>query len=501
MITKILIANRGEIAVRVIRTCKEMGIATVAVYSEADRLSLHTRMADEAYCIGPPPSSESYLNQKKIIEVAKEAHCDAIHPGYGFLAENPDFADFVTREGLIFVGPPSSAIRLLGDKTAARQRMKKAGVPVVPGTEVEIKSEKEAADIAAKLGYPVLIKAVAGGGGKGMRIVHKAEDIDSALRAARSESQSAFGNPAIYIEKYLQEPRHIEFQILADNFGHVIHLGERECSIQRRHQKVVEEAPSPILDEALRQHMGEAAVRAAKAAGYQNAGTVEFLMDKDRNYYFLEVNTRLQVEHPVTEMITGIDLVKEQIKIASGERLSSRQEDVHIRGHAVECRIYAEDPVNDFMPSAGKIDYLKVPDGFGIREDSGIYQGWEISLYYDPIMSKLIAWGQNRQEAIQRMRRALEEYQISGVETTIPFCLMVMNTEKFINGDFDTHFVDKEFKNRKWEPRVAQRDVVAAIAAVLLDWERKRNQKPSELPKGKVKISNWKLCGREANLR
>ena len=498
MIKKILIANRGEVAVRVIRTCREMGIATVAVYSEADRLALHTRMADEAYFIGPPPSTESYLVQEKIIEVAKKSGADAIHPGYGFLAENADFADLVTQEGLIFIGPPASAIRLMGDKTAARRRMREAGVSIVPGTEGAIKDDQEAFEVAEKLGYPVLIKAVAGGGGKGMRVVRGPEELESALRAARSESRSAFGNPAIYIEKYLEKPRHIEFQILADNYGQVIHLGERECSIQRRYQKVIEEAPSSLLDPSLREEMGEAAVRAAKAAGYRNAGTIEFLMDKAKNYYFLEMNTRLQVEHPVTEMVTGIDLVKEQIKIASGERLSLKQEDIQIRGHAIECRIYAEDPANDFMPSTGRIDYLRSPAGFGIREDSGIFEGWEISLYYDPLMSKLIAWGGDRQEAICRMRRALEEYQISGVKTTIPFCTRVMKNENFIKGDFDTHFIEKEMGDLGKED--GELEEIAAIAAVLFQLQNKAQKKISIADSKKQGVSNWKIQGRSINL-
>jgi len=499
MIRKILIANRGEIAVRIIRACQEMGIQTVAVYSEADRLSLHTRTADEAYCIGKPPSTESYLVGERIVEVAKKAGAEAIHPGYGFLAENPDFAELVESEGLIFIGPPASAIRLMGDKTAARRRMREAGVPTVPGTLEALKDEKEALKAAGKIGYPVLLKAAAGGGGKGMRIVNGPEEMARAFRAAQSESQSAFGDSRLYIEKYLEEPRHIEFQILADAHGNVIHLGERECSIQRRHQKVIEEALSCLLDARMRQEMGEAAVRAAKACGYHNAGTVEFLVDKHRNYYFLEMNTRLQVEHPVTEMVTGIDLVKEQIHIASGEPLRYRQEDITWRGHAIECRIYAEDPLNNFLPSVGVIQHLRPPDGPGIREDSGVYEGYEVSLYYDPLISKLIAWGKDREEAILRMRRALREYQLFGIRTTIPFCLMVMENPRFYAGQFDTHFIEKEFSNQPLEDPELER--IAAIGAALMDFRQRSLQRSPLLSGDQRPQSPWKIAGRSLNMR
>ncbi|MFQ5676293.1 MAG: acetyl-CoA carboxylase biotin carboxylase subunit, partial [bacterium] len=442
-IKKVLIANRGEITVRVIRACQELGIATVAVYSDVDRLALHVRLADEAYPLGPAPSPQSYLAQEKLLEVIAKSGADAVHPGYGFLAENPEFAQKVNDAGVAFLGPTPEAMRLMGDKTAARQRMRKANVPVVPGTEEALKDDSAVASIASKLGYPVLLKAAAGGGGKGMRVVQVESEISSAFRAARSEAESAFGDGRVYIEKYLESPRHIEFQILADKHGHVIHLGERECSIQRRHQKVIEEAPSCVLDNKLRQQMGQAAVDAARACQYENAGTIEFMLDKDRNFYFLEMNTRLQVEHPVTEQITNIDIVKEQIQIAEGKALSFKQEDIRFRGHAIECRIYAEDPANNFLPSTGTIDFLAPASGPGVRDDNGYYSGAEVSVYYDPLISKLIVWDKDRDSAIARMKRALREYQLSGVKTSIPFCLAVLEHEGFVAGDFDTHFVEK----------------------------------------------------------
>jgi acetyl-CoA carboxylase biotin carboxylase subunit len=506
LFSKILIANRGEIAVRVIRGCRELGISTVAVYSEVDRLALHVRMADEAYCIGPPPSKESYLRQDKLIEVAKLSGAEAIHPGYGFLAENPEFAQKVADAGLVFVGPPPEAMRLMGDKTAARKRMIEAKVPVVPGTEQALKDEAVAAEMAEKLGYPVLLKAAAGGGGKGMRMVRQAKELSSAFRGAKSEAESAFGDGRIYMEKYLEAPRHIEFQILADKHGKVVHLGERECSIQRRHQKVIEEAPSCLLDESLRERMGEAAVKAATACGYQNAGTIEFMVNKDRNFYFLEMNTRLQVEHPVTEMVTGIDLVKEQIRIAAGKPLAIEQKDFHFNGHAIECRISAEDPSNNFLPSTGKISYLSPPDGPGIREDGGLFTGGEVSVYYDPLISKLIAWGRTRTEAIQRMKRALTEYDIRGVETTIPFCLMVMQNRKFISGVFDTQFIEKEFlNNTKLKDKVESEDglftQIAVLGAALFESKFKSKKQLRSLPKTNASISRWKMVGRMQNFR
>ena len=499
MIHNVLIANRGEIAVRIIRGCREMGIRTVAVYSEVDRLSLHTRLADEAYPIGKAPSSESYLVQDRIIATALKAGADAVHPGYGFLAENGDFAARVEKAGLIWIGPPAEAIRLMGDKTVARQRMKEAGVPTVPGTLEPISDEAEALKTAEEIGFPVLLKAAAGGGGKGMRVVSRREEFQPALQTARSEAKSAFGDDRVYIEKYLENPRHIEFQILADKFGHVIHLGERECSIQRRHQKIVEESPSVLLTPEMRQAMGEAAVRAAQACGYRNAGTIEFLVDKNLNYYFLEMNTRLQVEHPVTEETTGIDLVKEQLKIASGIPLGYSQEEIRQTGHAIEVRIYAEDPANNFMPSAGKIQYLRPPGGPGIREDSGIFEDSEVSLYYDSILSKLIVWGKDRNEAVARMARALEEYRLFGIRTTIPFGLAVMKNKNFQTGHFDTGFVEKEFRNGSAD--VKNLSQIAAIAALLIDRQKAASEIRASANHHHKWESPWKTAGRVENMR
>lgn len=448
-IKKILIANRGEIALRVIRSAKEMGILTVAVYSEVDRIMPHVRYADEAFCIGKATAAETYLQKERIIEIAISANADAIHPGYGFLSENAFFAEMVTDAGLIFIGPPSTAIKSMGDKTEARRLVKKAGVPIVPGTDGPIQKIEEASDFAKAFGYPILIKAAGGGGGKGMRIVHQENELVSAFRSAQSEAKSAFADDRIYIEKYLEKPRHIEFQILADKYGNAIHLGERECSIQRRHQKIVEESPSVIVTPEMRNRMGEAAIKAALSSGYVNAGTIEFLVDSNRNYYFLEMNARLQVEHPVTEMVTGIDLVKEQIRIAEGKPLRLSQKDIKFRGHAIECRIYAEDPENNFLPSIGKLTKLRSPQGFGVREDRGVDEGNEISVYYDPMISKLIAWSDTREEAIKKMTRALREYDIVGVKTNIQACEWIINHPRFMNGEFDTHFIDDSFKIEK----------------------------------------------------
>jgi len=441
----VLIANRGEIAVRVIRTCRELGIRSVAVYSEADETALHVRMADEAHSIGPAPSSESYLVTEKIIEVAKRSRADAIHPGYGFLSENATFAQACADRGIIFIGPPPAAIQAMGDKTAARALMEKAGVPMAPGTIDAISDPDEAARTAAQIGFPVLIKAAAGGGGKGMRIVRSAADFADALKTASSEATSAFGDGRVFIEKYIEEPRHIEFQIMADAHGNVVHLFERECSIQRRHQKVVEEAPSCILTPDVREAMGQAAIRAAGSCGYVGAGTVEFLLDKDMQFYFMEMNTRLQVEHPVTEYITGLDLVEEQIRVAEGHPLSYSQDAVAINGHSIECRIYAEDPSSGFMPGPGTLLAHDPPSGPGVRVDSGVEEGAEISLYYDPMISKLTTWGSSREQAIARMIRALDEYGVAGVPTTIGFCRFVMQHEAFTSGAFSTHFVDNHF--------------------------------------------------------
>jgi len=502
MLKKVLIANRGEIAVRIIRACKEMGIKTVAVFSEIDRKALHVRFADEAYLIGPAPSAQSYLDMEKIIEVAKRSGAEAIHPGYGFLAENATFVKMVESEGLAFIGPPSSAVELLGDKVEARKTMKTAGVSIVPGTEVEIASEDQAVSIAEEIGFPILIKAVGGGGGKGMRIVKEKSQMKEALRGAQSEAKSAFADPRIYIEKYLERPRHVEIQILADKYGNVIHLGERECSIQRRHQKVVEESPSPIVDAEMRKAMGEQAVTAAKAAGYVNAGTMEFLVDQDLNFYFLESNTRLQVEHPVTEMVTGIDIAKEQIKIASGMKLECKQENIKWKGSAIECRIYAEDPDNNFFPSVGVVHSYLEPSGPGVRVDSGLSEGLEISLYYDPLIAKLLTWGNDRNEAIQRMKRALSEYRISGIATTIPFHIGVMNNKRFKEGRIHTHFIEEEMEKGQLIVGRDSDDILEAVAvfSALLDFqEKKRTKTPSS--KTKSKESAWKIEGRRMGLR
>jgi len=499
MFTKILIANRGEIAIRVIRACRELGIANVAVFSEADRSSLHVRYADEAYCVGPAPSVRSYLNMDAILEVAKRSGAEAIHPGYGFLAENAEFARRCEAAGIVFIGPPSHAIRAMGSKTSARKLATAAGVPVVPGA-IEDLSDAEVETCAREIGLPVVIKAAAGGGGKGMRVVQTDADLASAIRAARSEAQSAFGDSAIYVEKYLVAPRHVEMQILADRHGNTIYLGERECSVQRRHQKVIEEAPSPIVDPPLRRRMGEAAVRLAKAAGYVNAGTVEFLVDRDRNFYFLEVNTRLQVEHPVTEMVTGLDLVKEQIAIAAGEPLRHRQDDLVIRGAAIECRIYAEDPFQNFVPSPGRIMGLREPGGAGVRIESGVYEGYEVPVFYDPLIAKLITWGQDRLEAAQRMRRALMEYTIHGIKTTIPFHQRVMVDPEFLRGEIDTTFIDRRFAGRPHAWDDSQRDV-ALVAAALHAFLRDQARVAARPARAGSAESPWKLAARHAALR
>ncbi len=498
-IRKILIANRSEIAVRVIRACRELNIPSVAVYSDVDRLALHTRLADEAYHIGPPPATESYLRIDKILDVAHKAKVDAIHPGYGFLAENPDFASQVEDAGFIFIGPPAEAIRSMGSKTQARQMMQKAGVPVIPGAMEGVDDDDTALKLADDIGYPVLIKAAMGGGGKGMRVVQLSSELLDAMQAARRESQSAFGDATVYLEKYLENPRHIEFQILADHHGNVVHLNERECSIQRRHQKVVEEAPAVIVTDEIRHEMGEAAKAAALTCGYRNAGTVEFLMDKHRNYYFLEMNTRLQVEHPVTEMTTGIDLVKEQISIAERRPLRFNQEDIPLRGHAIECRIYAEDCLGGFLPSTGRIKYLNPPDGPGIREDTGVNEGGDITIHYDPMISKLIVWGADRTEAIDRMIRALMEYHINGVKTTIPFCLAVMENEKFRSGDFDTHFVEQEFSGDYLEETGKPLESIIAAGALLYHLRISQQGKIAESLTSTAKTNPWKVRGRLEN--
>ncbi|MDT8323277.1 MAG: acetyl-CoA carboxylase biotin carboxylase subunit [Bacteroidota bacterium] len=465
-IRSILVANRGEIAVRILRACREMGIRSVAVYSEPDAAAPHVRMADEAYCIGPAESAKSYLLQDVIIDVARKAGCDAIHPGYGFLSERAAFARAVRDAGMIFIGPDASAIETMGDKTSARTLMIRRGVPVVPGTESAITDGEEAARTAAQVGYPILLKAAAGGGGKGMRVVEDAGDLQRALTSAQNEARAAFGDDRVYIEKFVVEPRHIEIQVLADAHGNIVHLGERECSIQRRHQKVVEEAPSAIVDEEMRARMGSAAVEAARACGYVNAGTIEFLVDRDRNFYFLEMNTRLQVEHPVTELVTGIDLVKMQIRVAEGHPLPFTQEQIHFRGHAIECRLCAEDVRSDFLPDTGVITAYRPAQGFGVRDDSGIAVGSEISIHYDPMFAKLVVWGMDRADAISKMRRALDEYVLEGVETTMPFCRFVMDHPKFIAGDFQIDFVQRHYRAELLAPLPEREEIAAAIAAI-----------------------------------
>jgi len=466
-IRKILIANRGEIAIRVMRTCRELDIETVAVYSEADRTSLHVRYAHEAFLIGKAPSSESYLNIDKIIEVAKTSGADAIHPGYGFLSENAEFARRCTAEGIIFIGPSPEVIVQMGDKIQAREAMTNAGIPVVPGTDSALEKEDEALEIIQKIGVPVMIKASAGGGGKGMRLVKQESEILSALRAARSEAMASFGDDSVYIEKYITSPHHIEFQILGDKHGNVVHLFERECSVQRRHQKMIEETPSPLMTPELRQEMGKSAVEAAKAVNYAGAGTIEFLVDNDLNYYFLEMNTRLQVEHPITERVTGIDLVKQQIKIAEGQVLELQQKKLTQKGHSIECRIYAEDPDNNFMPSAGKVYKISEPLGLGVRTDGYVYEGYEIPIYYDPMISKLIVWGKTRDEAIRRMRRALYEYKITGVKTSIKILERIMNNTNFISGNYDTHFIEKYEKELLSNGRKESTNDMVIIAAFI----------------------------------
>ncbi len=461
---KILIANRGEIAQRIIRSCKEMGIATVAVYSEADRNAPFVRMADEAVLLGPPPSNQSYLLGDKIIEAAKKLNVEGIHPGYGFLSENALFAKAVEDNGITFIGPSPQAIEIMGSKLAAKAAVKNYDIPLVPGTEEAVTDVEEAKKIAENIGFPILIKASAGGGGKGMRIVNNSEEFEEQMKLAVSEATSAFGDGSVFIEKYITSPKHIEIQILADKHGNVVYLFERECSIQRRHQKVIEEAPSIAVTPELRKQMGEAAVNVARACNYVGAGTVEFIMDEDKNFYFLEMNTRLQVEHPVTEMITGIDLVKEQIKIARGEKLSFTQEDLKINGHAIELRVYAEDPKNNFLPDIGKLQVYRKPDGPGVRVDDGFEEGMQIPIYYDPMISKLIVHAEDRTEAIKRLMRAIDEYVVAGVATTLPFGKFVLKHPEFVNGKFDTHFVQNHYSPEKLEePLTDEEKEIAAL--------------------------------------
>lgn len=496
MFKKVLVANRGEIAVRIIRACRELGIGTVAVFSEADRNALHVRYADEAYLIGPAPSRDSYLRADKIFEVAKISNADAIHPGYGFLAEREDFAAKCADLGIKFIGPKPSSIAAMGDKGKARATVIKAGIPVVPGTEdVGNMTNDDLLRIAPKIGFPLLIKATAGGGGKGMREVKSIEEMPALLTSARREAESAFGDGNVYLEKLIEGARHIEFQIIADSFGNVIHLGERECSIQRRHQKLLEESPSSFLDADLREKMGSIAVKSAQAVDYVNAGTIEFLVDKDRNFYFLEMNTRLQVEHPITEMVTGVDIVAEQIRIARGRQLSYSQEQIQFNGHAIECRINAEDPFNGFMPSTGRITHSLIPTGPGVRVDTGVYPGFEITPFYDPMIAKLIVWGEARAQAILRMRRALEEYRIVGVRTNIPFHQTLMDSHRFMAGQFDTRFVEERFSmDDAIESRMANAEIAAILATLV---EHQQSELSAQVVRRNERdTSNWKWVGR-----
>ncbi len=497
MFKKILVANRGEIAVRILRACRELGIDSVAVYSEADRHALHVRYADEAYLLGPAPSRESYLRADKIIDIARQCGADAIHPGYGFLAEREDFAAACIEAGITFIGPKPSAIAAMGDKMTARNTVRAAGVPVVPGTEGEGgMSDDEILAFAPKIGFPLLIKATAGGGGKGMREVRSLEEMPTLLASARREAEASFGDGAVYLEKLVEGARHIEIQILADQHGNVIHLGERDCSIQRRHQKLIEESPSPFVNDDLRQKIGTVAVKAAQSVDYANAGTIEFLVDKDSNFYFLEMNTRLQVEHPVTELVTGIDIVAEQIRIARGRPLSYKQKEIKLRGHAIECRINAEDPYNNFLPSTGRVALSIVPTGPGVRVDTSVYSGIEITPYYDPMIAKLVVWGETRGQAILRMRRALEEYRIVGVRTNIPFHQTMMDSHRFMGGQYDTRFVEERFSMP--EPEEAHEthhpEIAAVFATLVAHHEAQRSAQ--FVKRNERDTSNWKWMGR-----
>jgi len=495
---KVLVANRGEIAVRIIRACRELGVKTVAVYSEADRQALHVRHADEAYLLGPAPARDSYLRIDKIIHIAKQTGVGGIHPGYGFLAERADFAEACYEADLAFIGPKSSSIAAMGDKAEARKTVSEAGVAIVPGTEGEgALSDEQLLEIAPKIGFPLLVKATAGGGGKGMREVQYLEEMPNLLQASRREAEASFGDGNVYLEKLVKDARHIEIQILADHYGNVIYLGERECSMQRRHQKLLEESPSPFVgdDQELRHKMGMVAVKAAQAIDYANAGTIEFLVDKDKNFYFLEMNTRLQVEHPVTEMVTGVDIVKEQIRIARQRQMRYSQDDIQIKGWAIECRINAEDPFNNFLPSTGRISHILLPTGPGVRLDTGVYPGFEVTPYYDSLISKIIVWGETRAEAILRMRRSLEEYRIVGVRTNIPFHQNLMDSTRFIAGQYDTRFVEHKFSMQVAESIRDNQQEIAAIMASIVAHKQAR-QAATIIQRGERDTSNWKWVSR-----
>jgi acetyl-CoA carboxylase biotin carboxylase subunit len=492
LINKILIANRGEIAVRIIRACRELGIISAAIYSDADKTALHTKLADETYHIGAAPSAQSYLNQEKIINLATKIKADAIHPGYGFFAENAEFINAVEKSGIIFIGPSSKSVLLMGSKTAARKLMEKNNVPIVPGTTDSIKSAKEGIRISEEIGYPILLKAVAGGGGKGMRKISSPDEFESAFETTKRESLKAFASDEIYIEKFIEKPRHIEVQIFGDKQANYVHLNERECSIQRRHQKIIEEAPSSFVDEKTREKITYAAINAAKACNYYNAGTVEFLMESNKNFYFLEMNTRLQVEHPVTELTTGFDLVKEQISIAAGEKLSFKQNEVKINGHSIECRIYAEDAVNNFMPSIGKIIHYVAPAGPGVRLDSGFEIGSEISMYYDPLISKLVCWGKDRKIAIEKMKRALSEYHIAGLITNTFFLKLIIDQKDFKEGYFDINYLDEDFMNKiSVLENKAGKESLQEIAAIFTAIQKTQIPLNNVSSNHREKANNW----------
>ncbi len=495
MIQKILIANRGEIAVRVMRTCKEMGIKTVAIYSEVDRTSRHVSYADEAVKIGLASAGDSYLNIEKIIEAAKQFNVDAIHPGYGFLSENAEFARRCKEEGIIFIGPTAESIEAMGDKISARKKMIEAKVPVVPGTSEDLKP-KDLFRVCRKIGYPVIIKATAGGGGKGMRLVYKEKHLQEAYDAAKSEAMASFGNDSVYIEKYIESPHHVEIQFLGDTHGNVVHLFDRECSVQRRHQKIIEESPSPFIDNKTRLAMGAIAVKAAKSINYVGAGTIEFLVDSNMNFYFLEMNTRLQVEHPITEEVLGVDIVKEQINIANGRKLSFSQNQLHQRGHAIECRIYAEDTENNFAPSPGVIHSIQTPKGLGVRIDTHIYTGYEISIYYDSMISKLIVWATNRTYALERMRRVLYEYKITGVKTNIDYLRRIMDNREFVQGNYTTHFIDDNTKKLQKGNELEDEIEDMAIIAAYIDYIVNNNDTPSTVADNRP-ISKWRAFGKQ----